>query len=91
MDLKSESSIWLARDTEGTISVATDNSINHLKNQSPKGKDYPTELAFLRLGDILSEIASTTNKTEALDKDNIQINRENSQTPLQTHLIHSEP
>jgi hypothetical protein len=37
--------------------MSVEKTSNHGANQSPSGKDYFSELAFLRLGDILSEIA----------------------------------
>ena len=42
--------------------MAIEQASNHGANQSPSGKDYFTELAFLSLGDILYEIAASSKK-----------------------------
>ena len=44
--------------------MAIEQANNHGANQSPSGKDYFSELAFLRLGDILYEIAASSEKRE---------------------------
>lgn len=42
--------------------MSVEKTSNHGANQSPSGKDYFSELAFLRLGDILHEIATSSEK-----------------------------
>ena len=55
---------------------------NHGATQSSSGKGYSTELAFLRLGDILCEIAASSEKCvnmRSLDDEggNVEGNSEN--------------
>lgn len=50
--------------------MAIEQASNNGANQSPIGKDYFTELAFLSLGDILYVIAASSKKrgdTRSLD------------------------
>ena len=42
--------------------MSVEKTSNHGANQLPSGKDYFSELAFLRLGDILYEIAASSDK-----------------------------
>ena len=42
--------------------MSVEKTSNHGANELPSGKDYFSELAFRRLGDILSEIAASSKK-----------------------------
>lgn len=44
--------------------MALEKVSNHSENQSTSGKDHFIELDFLRLGDILYEIAASSEKLE---------------------------
>ena len=72
--------------------MSVEKTSNHGANQSPSGKDYFSELAFLRLGDIFYEIAASSEKRgdiRSLDNEgeNVESDTEHHKSSTLTILL----